>query len=146
MRGFTKQGDILVDHDWVIDRAFGHITHGYVTTSHASQGATVDKVFVAISGRSLAATDRRTAYVSVTRGKEQVVVFTDDKDELLKAIRRPDDPLSATALRDSSRTTAGADATDISRPLNRGFGTTRGSKAKPIGGEASASREADHAW
>jgi conjugative relaxase-like TrwC/TraI family protein len=146
VRGFTKQGDILVDHDWVIDRAFGHITHGYVTTSHASQGATVDKVFVAISGRSLAATDRRTAYVSVTRGKEQVVIFTDDKDDLLKAIRRPDDPLSATALRDSSRTAPGTDATDISRPLNRGFGTTRGSKAKPIGGEASASREADHAW
>ena len=42
--------------------------------------------------------------------EEQVVIFTNDKDELLKAIRRPDDPLSATALRDSSLTTPGADA------------------------------------
>jgi len=43
--GFTKRGDIIVDHGWVIDRHFGHLSHGYVVTSHASQGVTVDKVF-----------------------------------------------------------------------------------------------------
>jgi hypothetical protein len=36
--GFTRRGDIIVDHGWVIDRDFGHLTHGYVLTSHASQG------------------------------------------------------------------------------------------------------------
>ncbi len=46
VQGFTKRGDIIVDHGWVIDRDFGHLTHGYVVTSHASQGVTVDKVFV----------------------------------------------------------------------------------------------------
>jgi conjugative relaxase-like TrwC/TraI family protein len=44
VQGFTKRGDIVVDHGWVIDRDFGHLTHGYVVTSHASQGVTVDKV------------------------------------------------------------------------------------------------------
>ena len=52
-------------------------------TSHASQGATVDKVFVAISSESAAATNQRTAYVAVTRGKEQALLFTEDKAELL---------------------------------------------------------------
>lgn len=98
VQGFTKHGDIVVDHGWVIDRDFGHLTHGYVVTSHASQGVTVDKVFVGISSESLPATYQRTAYVAVTRGKEQAQIFTDDRKELLKAVMRPDDPMSATEL------------------------------------------------
>ncbi len=98
VQGFTKRGDIIVDHGWVIDRDFGHLTHGYVVTSHASQGVTVDKVFVGMSSESFPATNQRTAYVAVTRGKEQALIFTDDKDGLLKAMSRPDDPLSATEI------------------------------------------------
>jgi conjugative relaxase-like TrwC/TraI family protein len=98
VQGFTSRGDILVDHGWVIDRDFGHLTHGYVVTSHASQGVTVDKVFIGVSSESFPATYQRTGYVAVTRGKEQVKIFTDDRNELLKAVSRPDDPLSATGL------------------------------------------------
>jgi len=74
------------------------LTHGYVVTSHASQGATVDKVFVAISHESVPATNQRAAYVAVTRGKEQALIFTEDKAELLRAMSRSDDPMSATEL------------------------------------------------
>ena len=98
VQGFSKRGDIIVDHGWVIDRDFGHLTHGYVVTSHASQGVTVDKVFIGVSSESFPATYQRTAYVAVTRGKEQAQIFTDDRDELLKAMSRPDDPLSATEI------------------------------------------------
>jgi conjugative relaxase-like TrwC/TraI family protein len=98
VQGFTRRGDIVVDHGWIIDRDFGHLTHGYVVTSHASQGVTVDKVFVGISSESFPATGQRTAYVALTRGKEQVQVFTDDKNDLLKAMSREDDPMSATNL------------------------------------------------
>jgi hypothetical protein len=38
----------------------------------------------------------------VTRGREQAQIFTDDRNELLKAISRPDDPLSATELAEST--------------------------------------------
>ena len=103
VQGFTKRGDIIVDHGWVIDRDFGHLTHGYVVTSHASQGVTVDKVFVGMSSESFPATYQRTAYVAVTRGKEQAQIFTDDRKELLKAISRPDDPMSATELAESTQ-------------------------------------------
>ena len=102
VEGFTKRGDIVVDHGWIIDRDFGHLTHGYVVTSHASQGVTVDKVFIGASSESFPATGERTAYVAITRGKEQAVIFTDDKIELLKAISRPDDPLSAMELSNPS--------------------------------------------
>jgi hypothetical protein len=101
IEGFTKRGDIIVNQGWVIDRDFGHLTHGYVVTSHASQGVTVDKVFVGMSSESFPATYQRTAYVAITRGREQAQVFTDDRHELLKAISRPDDPMSATQLAES---------------------------------------------
>jgi conjugative relaxase-like TrwC/TraI family protein len=103
VEGFTKRGDIIVDHGWIIDRDFGHLTHGYVVTSHASQGATVNKVFVGISEESFPATGERTSYVALTRGKEQVQVFTDDKAELLRAMCRQDDPLSATKLAEQTQ-------------------------------------------
>ena len=75
VQGFTKRGDIIVDHGRVIDRDFGHLTHGYALTSHASQGVTVEKVFVGISSESFPATYERTAYVALTRGKEQAADF-----------------------------------------------------------------------
>src|ERR1019366_8292750 len=103
VEGFTSRGDIVVDHGWVIAREFGHLTHGYVVTSHASQGITVDKVFIGMSSESLPATGQRTAYVSVTRGREQAQIFTDDRKELLKAVSRPDDPLSATQIAASAQ-------------------------------------------
>lgn len=104
VQGFTKRGDIIVNRGWVIDREFGHLTHGYVVTSHASQGVTVDKVFIGLSSQSFPATYQRTAYVAVTRGKEEARLFTDDRTELLKAVMRLDDPMSATEL---ARTTNG---------------------------------------
>ncbi|HTU23456.1 MAG TPA: MobF family relaxase [Gemmataceae bacterium] len=103
VQGFTKRGDIIVDHGWVIDRNFGHLSHGYVVTSHASQGVTVDKIFIGVSSESFPATYQRTAYVAVTRGREQAQLFTDDRKELLRVISRPDEPLSATELAESTK-------------------------------------------
>ncbi len=102
---FTPRGDLVDARGWVVGREFGHLAHGYVVTSHASQGKTVDKVFVAQSAASLPATNARQFYVSVSRGREQAVVFTDDKAALRDAVRRPDEPPSATAVADAARRT-----------------------------------------
>lgn len=99
--GFNKRGDIIVDRGWIIDRDFGHLAHGYVVTSHASQGVTVDRVMIGLSSQSFPATYQRTAYVAVTRGKESAQIFTDDRTELLRAVTRLDDPMSATQLAES---------------------------------------------
>jgi hypothetical protein len=103
VEGFTKQGDLIVDKGWVIAKDFGHLAHGYVVTSHASEGKTVDKVFIGESSQSFPATNQRSFYVPVTRGREQAVIFTDDKKELLRAVQRRDEPMSATELAESRR-------------------------------------------
>lgn len=148
VQGFTKRGDIVVDHDWVIDRDFGHLTHGYVVTSHASQGVTVDKVFVGISSESLPATYQRTAYVAVTRGKEQAQIFTDDRQELLKAICRPDDPMSATELAEpkQKQTLRGRLTKRLAFARGLGVFTARNDSLQPsVAKDASAQREMDNA-
>src|SRR5262249_48741693 len=81
-----------------IDRDFGHLTYGYCITSHASQGVTVDKVFIGMASESFPATTERTGYVALTRGREQAQIFTDDREALLKAVSRPDEPVSASEL------------------------------------------------
>ena len=103
LKGFTPQGDLVVDRGWVIGREFGHVALGYCVTSHKSEGKTVDKVFIGLSSESFPATSQRTLYVAATRGREQVVLFTDKKRDLLRAVQRPDEPMSATELVASSR-------------------------------------------
>ena len=96
VQGFTKRGDFIVDHDWVIARDWGHVTQGYVVTSVTSQSKTVDKVFIGQSSQSYGAANKRQFYVSASRGREQTTIFTDSKEELLKAVEQADEPLSAT--------------------------------------------------
>ena len=125
VEGFTKRGDLIVDHGWVIDRDFGHLSHGYVVTSHASQGVTVDKVFVGVSSESFPATYQRTAYVALTRGREQAQIYTDDRNELLKAVSRKDEPLSATELSESPQENPPLSARLMKRlKFARGFSVT----------------------
>jgi hypothetical protein len=96
--GFTKRGDVRLNNGWTVDRDYGHLTHGYVTTSHASQGKTVDRVLVGQSSESWGASSREQFYVSASRGRHQVVVYTDDKESLRDAIQQTDPRLSASAL------------------------------------------------
>ena len=98
VQGFTAAGDLVVDNGWVIGKDFGHIAYGYVVTSHASQGKTVDKVLIGQSQQSLPASDRQQLYVSVSRGREQAVIFTDDKAALREAVARDRERLTATEV------------------------------------------------
>jgi conjugative relaxase-like TrwC/TraI family protein len=93
--GFTPTGDIALDNGWVVSRRFGHIAHGVVVTSHASQGRTVDRVLVGQSRMSLPATTREQLLVSVSRGRDGVTIFTDDKAALRQAVARGAEPLTA---------------------------------------------------
>ncbi len=96
VKGFTNHGDIVLDDGKVISRDFGHLSHGYVVTSHASQGRSVQRVLIAQSSESFPASSREQFYVSVSRGKRQAVVYTDDARALLDAVQESDDRPSAT--------------------------------------------------
>lgn len=104
---FTNDGDLVLDNDWRVARTFGHLMHGYVTTSHAAQGKSVKRVFIAQSSLSHGASSREQFYVSVSRGKEQALVYTDDKLALRDAIGVAEDRPTASEFlrsRDRSRT------------------------------------------
>ncbi|MGE3424818.1 MAG: MobF family relaxase [Dehalococcoidia bacterium] len=98
VKDFTRHGDIVLGNGWVVGKDYGHVALGHTVTSHASQGKTVDHVFIAQSSQSFAASGREQFYVSASRAREQVQLFTDSKAELLEAVSHGDERLSATEL------------------------------------------------
>ncbi len=88
VKGFTRQGDIALDNGWVLDKSFGHVAHGYVSTSHASQGRTVDVVLVSESRASFPAAGAEQLYVSVSRGKHAAHIYTDSLPALREVVAR----------------------------------------------------------
>ena len=85
---FTKEGDMKLTNGKVIPKDFGHIEHGYTTTSVSSQGKTVDTVLIAQDSKSGLAANRNQFYVSVSRGRNNVHIYTDDKEQLKKDVVR----------------------------------------------------------
>ena len=71
-----------------IPRHYGHLAYGYVVTSYVSQGKTVQDVYIAESWESFAAAGREQAYVSASRGAENLFWATDDKPALFEAVQR----------------------------------------------------------
>ena len=98
VKGFTPDGDIKTANEKVIPRHFGHLNHGYVVTADAAQSKTVNTVYAAIGRESLAATDLRRVYVTISRARDDVRIFTDDREGLLKAAQRDTERRSATEL------------------------------------------------
>jgi conjugative relaxase-like TrwC/TraI family protein len=87
LKGFTKSGDLKLTNGWVIGKDYGNLAHGYCQTSHVAQSKTVDRVFVAQSAASLGASSAEQFYVSVSRGRDSVTVYTDDKARLVETIQ-----------------------------------------------------------
>ncbi|MCU0433171.1 MAG: relaxase domain-containing protein [Bacteroidia bacterium] len=86
--GVTKKGQIkLAAPDgkthYTLPHDYGHLKHAYCITSHASQGKTVDAVFIYQPAAAFPATDAKQFYVSVSRGRDHARIYTDNKTELL---------------------------------------------------------------
>jgi ATP-dependent exoDNAse (exonuclease V) alpha subunit len=66
-----------------------HIDYGYASTSHSSQGATVDRVIVNIDTmRSAELVNRKQFYVSISRARYGISVYTDDRERLSQVVNR----------------------------------------------------------
>lgn len=98
VKEFTKDGDMRLTDGTVIPKTFGNIAHGYVDTSHASQGKTVDRVFIAVGDESLKAANRAQWYVSVSRGRESVKIYTEDADALKSAVQKSPERMSVSEM------------------------------------------------
>lgn len=88
---------------YLLDKEFGHLNHAHCVTSYASQGKTVDEVFIAQPAATFPATDAKQFYVSVSRGRDNVRIYTDDKEQLLHHAAEMGERVSAMELMDRKR-------------------------------------------
>jgi len=117
VQSVADNGDLHLSSGAVLPRTFGHVTHGYVDTSHASQGKTVDRVFIAVGDESLPAANRAQWYVSVSRAREQVRVYTDDAQALKEAVQKSPERLSVSEMMRGKKKREKLDMRRISRFL-----------------------------
>ena len=71
-------------------REHPHIDHGYAVTSHSSQGATADRVLVHVDTEQAheQLINSRLAYVSVSRGRYDAQIYTNDAEKLGEELSR----------------------------------------------------------
>jgi conjugative relaxase-like TrwC/TraI family protein len=79
-------GRISLTDGRVLPGTFNTFSHGYAVTSHSSQSKTVDEVLLVASSRSFGAVNREQFYVSISRGRKRVHVFTDDAELLARRV------------------------------------------------------------
>jgi conjugative relaxase-like TrwC/TraI family protein len=96
--GVTSQGNIQLSNGWEVGEGYAHLASGFYSTSHSSQGKTVDRVLIAQSSASFPASSQEQFYVSASRGREGVRIYTDDKEALCGHIVRSGQRGSATEL------------------------------------------------
>ena len=96
--GFTAKG-IRLDNGWVVSADAGHFRHNFVETSFGSQGRTVGRAILAMSAAGLPATNQEQLYVSASRARERMTLYTDDKDAVRRAVQRSSRKLAALDLR-----------------------------------------------
>jgi ATP-dependent exoDNAse (exonuclease V) alpha subunit len=71
----------------ILDKNFRQFVRGYAVTSYAAQGKSVDHVLFSDSAAK-AATNNQQWYVTVSRGKKGIHIFTTDKAQLRENITR----------------------------------------------------------
>ena len=103
VKDIAGNGTLTLNNGWQLNPLFGQIDYGYCSTSHSAQGKTRDKVIVAMSSESFPAASKEQFYVSVSRGKSQCSIYTDDQMGLVDAISESNDSLSATELERRNR-------------------------------------------
>jgi len=65
----------------ILPPSFKQFSHGYAVTAHRSQGKSVDSVIISGDGMR-----KELFYVAASRGKEEVLVFTSDKERLRESV------------------------------------------------------------
>ena len=78
-RGQTQTLDVDAARDQ-------HIRHAYVDTAFAAQGRTADHVIIHADSRATNLVDQKSFYVSVSRARESVAIYTNDRANLVSAI------------------------------------------------------------
>src|ERR1700730_3018802 len=92
-------GKIIFDKGEIVcTGAALHLDQGIAVTSHASQAKTVDQVIASVPVRSFSQAHEAQFYVTMSRARWGMHVFTDSKVALRDAVARPSQRLSAWEL------------------------------------------------
>lgn len=104
--------------DFKKDRA---VEHAYAVTSHSSQGKTIDRVIVGVDvNQSKELINSRQAYVSISRAREEIRVYTNSKEDLAKAVGEWKGKYSAVESVAQNRTVDKTEAVSVSISGNHG--------------------------
>ncbi len=87
IQSIGADGKIKLADGRVLDAGYREFLPGYAVTSYGSQGKTVDYVLFSDSTIK-AATNAQQWYVSISRGRRGIRIFTPDKEQLRENIRR----------------------------------------------------------
>lgn len=87
VKAVETDGHITLADGRVLDATFREFQPGYAITSYGSQGKTVDYVLFSDSAVK-AATNAQQWYVSISRGRRGIRIFTSDKDQLRENVIR----------------------------------------------------------
>lgn len=85
-----KDGGVALQDGRVLGTNYRQFVRGYAVTSYASQGKTVDYVLFSDSAVR-AATNRQQWYVTISRGRKGIRIFTSDKEQLRENATRSGD-------------------------------------------------------
>jgi conjugative relaxase-like TrwC/TraI family protein len=86
----AANGRITLADGRVLERDYRQFVRGFAITSYASQGKTVDHVLFSDSAVK-AATNSQQWYVTISRGRKSIKIFTSDKAQLRENIVRSGD-------------------------------------------------------
>ncbi len=87
VKSVHTNGNIELTDGRVLDKSFREFLPGYAVTSYGSQGKTVDYVLFSDSTVK-AATNAQQWYVTISRGRRGVRIFTPDKEQLRENLAR----------------------------------------------------------
>ena len=91
--GLEKEAGDRLRHVSLTDDGYRAVDHGYATTIHKTQGATVDRAYVLASPTM----DRHLSYVALTRHRDGVELHA-DASEFAQILHRPSPELTGEAL------------------------------------------------
>jgi conjugative relaxase-like TrwC/TraI family protein len=116
VKKFSRDGKIVLNNGAELEANHGHFTYGYCQTSHSSQSKSVRDVLVAQSADSFFSSSREQFYVSVSRGKESIRIFTDNRQGLQEAVGNSSHRVAGIEL-------AGLSARDVASVMRDGPGS-----------------------
>lgn len=102
IRRLRASGEIELEDGRILPANYRQFTRGYAVTSYGSQGKTVDHVLL-VDSAVRAATNAQQWYVSISRGRRSVRIFTSNKEQLRTHITRSADRPLALDLEISKR-------------------------------------------